>query len=109
MATAADLRRVALALPGTTEAPHFDRTAFKIARIYVTVALDKKTANFMFTPDEQALKCEVAPEAFKPVPNKWGEKGATTATLANLNAADLKAALEMAYRHALPNKISRKR
>ena len=36
MATAKDLRRMALALEGTTEAPHFDRAAFKVACIYVT-------------------------------------------------------------------------
>ena len=38
MATGKDLRRMALSLEGTTEAPHFDRAAFKVARIYVTLA-----------------------------------------------------------------------
>jgi hypothetical protein len=38
MAKAADLRRIALALAGTVEAPHFDRAAFKVARIYVTLS-----------------------------------------------------------------------
>lgn len=104
MSIAADLRRLALALPGTTEAPHFDRTAFKVARIYVTLAPDKRTANFMFTPDEQALKCMVAPDAFAPVPNAWGAKGATTGTLSKLNIAELKAALAMAWAHAQPKK-----
>ena len=46
MATANDLRRMALKLEGTTEAPHFDRAAFKVARIYVTLAADGRTANF---------------------------------------------------------------
>ena len=72
MATARDLRRIALSLEGTSEAPHFDRTAFKVRRIYATLAADGRTANLMFTPDEQALKCTVAPEAFSPVPNAWG-------------------------------------
>jgi hypothetical protein len=60
MATARDLRRIALSLEGTTEAPHFDRTAFKVRRIYATLAADARTANLMLTPDEQALKCTVA-------------------------------------------------
>ena len=60
MATAKDLRRMALALEGTSEAPHFDRAAFKVARIYVTLAGDGKTANFKFTPDEQEFKCMMA-------------------------------------------------
>lgn len=108
MATAKDLRRIALALDGTTEAPHFERAAFKVARIYVTLAADGRTANFKFTPDEQELKCLLAPEAFAPVPNAWGQQGWTTATLSALTAADLKAALETAWRHAVPKKPARK-
>jgi len=34
MATGKDLRRMALSLEGTVNAPHFDRTAFKVARTY---------------------------------------------------------------------------
>lgn len=109
MAKASDLRRLALALDGTSAAPHFDRTAFKVARTYVTLAADGKTANFKFTPDEQALKCTVAADAFAPVPNAWGRQGWTTATLARLQVAELKAALEMAYRHALPKTRPRRR
>ena len=52
MATARDLRGIALALEGTSEAPHFDRAAFKVKRIYVTLAADGRSANFKFTPDE---------------------------------------------------------
>lgn len=99
MATARDLRRIALSLEGTSEAPHFDRTAFKVVRIYATLAADGNTANFKFTPDEQALKCTTAPEAFAPVPNAWGDQGWTTATLAALSSAELRHALEMAWRH----------
>jgi len=109
MATASDLRRLALALDGTSAAPHFDRTAFKVARTYVTLAADGKTANFKFTPDEQALKCTVAADAFAPVANAWGKQGWTMATLATLTVAELKAALEIAHRHALPKAKSRKR
>jgi hypothetical protein len=102
MATAADLRRLALALEGTSEAPHFDRAAFRVARIYVTLAADGRTANFRFTPDEQEIKCLMLPEAFAPVSNAWGRQGWTTATLARLTGSDLAAALETAWRHALP-------
>ena len=52
MATASDLRCIALSLEGTIEAPHFDRAAFKVIRNYVTLAGDGLTANFKFTPDE---------------------------------------------------------
>jgi hypothetical protein len=109
MATGKDLRRLALALAGTTEAPHFDRAAFKVARIYVTLAADGRTANFKFTPDEQEFKCMMAPEAFAAVPGGWGRQGWTTATLAALSAPELKDALETAWRHAVARKPRRVR
>jgi len=107
MATGKDLRRMALALEGTTEAPHFDRMAFKVVRIYVTLASDGRTANFKFTPDEQEFKCMMAPEAFAPVPNAWGQQGWTTATLSRLSAVELKDALETAWAHAAKKKKPR--
>lgn len=75
MASGADLRRMALALAGTSEAPHFERAAFKVTRIYVTLAADGRTANFKFSPDEQEFKCMMAPAAFAPVPGGLGRAG----------------------------------
>jgi uncharacterized protein len=107
MATGKDLRRLALALEGTAEYPHFDRQAFKAARTYVTLASDGRTANFKFTPDEQELKCMVAPEAFAPILNGWGRQGWTLATLSALSIAELRAALAMAHAHGAAKKSRR--
>ena len=107
MATAADLRRAALALEGTTESPHFDRAAFKAVRIYVTLAPDGKTANFKFTPEEQEFKCMLAPQAFQPIPNAWGRQGWTTAALSKLSKAELQDALRIAYAHGAARKARR--
>jgi hypothetical protein len=109
MANGKDLRRVALSLEGTTEAPHFDRAAFKVARIYATLAADGRTANLKLSPEEQEFKCMLAPEAFAPVPNAWGKQGWTTATLSALSTPELRAALETAWRHAVPKKLTKKR
>lgn len=100
MSTAVHFRKIALSLPGTVEYPHFDRAGFKVDRTYATLAPDGKTANFRFAPDEQELKCTVAPDAFAPIPNAWGRQGWTIGTLKALSLAELKAALEMAWRHA---------
>lgn len=108
MATARDLRRIALSLEGTVEAPHFDRTAFKVRRIYATLAADGKTVNLMLTPDEQALKCLVAPDLYTPVPNAWGRNGATTVMLARIGTGELRAALETAWAHAVGSKPRRR-
>ena len=104
MATAADMRRGALALEGTSEHPHFDRAAFKAVRTYVTLAADGKTANFKFTPEEQEFKCMLAPQAFAPIPNGWGRQGWTTATLAKLSKAELQEALKIAWTHGAAKK-----
>jgi hypothetical protein len=108
MTTPARFRGLALALEGTEAAPHFDRTAFKVARTYATLAADGATANLKFTPDEQALKCLTHAEAFAPVPNVWGRQGWTTAQLDRLTEAELAAALETAWRHALPKSKARR-
>jgi hypothetical protein len=108
MTSGKDLRRIALSLEGTTEAPHFDRAAFKVARIFATLAADGRTANLKFSPDEQEFKCMLAPNAFAPVPGGWGKQGWTTATLSALSVAELRDALEMAWRHALPRSRARK-
>ena len=104
MATAKDFRRIALSLEGTTAAPHFERTAFKVRRIYATLAPDGRSANFMFTPDQQQLKCAVAPGVFSPLPNAWGARGATTAKLSALTIEELRDALTTAWQRASSNK-----
>jgi hypothetical protein len=100
VATADDLRRIALSLEGTTEAPHFDRAAFKVKRIYVTLAADGRSANLNFTPDEQEFKTMLAPEVFQAIDNGWGRQGWTTITLPAASEDELRAALTMAYAHA---------
>lgn len=100
MATAADLHRIALALEGTVTAPHFDRTAYKVRRIYATLAADRRTANLKFDPGAQQMACELQPEAFTKIPGGWGEMGWTTVALDRIGVADLEAALTTAWKDA---------
>ena len=102
MTSSSVFREIALSLAGTTEAPHFDRQAFKVKRIYATLAADGQTANLKLTPDEQEFKVMLAPEAFAAIDNGWGRQGWTTVTLVTISEAELRAALEMAHAHALP-------
>lgn len=104
MVDAATFTRIALNLPGTTSAPHFDRGAFKVKRTFATLAADGRSANIKFTPDEQELKCMVAPEIFRAIDNGWGRQGWTTMALASANEADIVAALELAHIHAVAKK-----
>jgi hypothetical protein len=108
MADAADFRRIALSFEGASEHPHFDRRTFKARITFATLAPDELSANIKFAPDEQALKCAVAPDAFAALDNAWGRRGWTCATLASLSEAELMAALEMAWRRAGPRGKVRK-
>lgn len=106
MAAADDFRRLALALGGTSEAPHFDRRAFRARRIFASLAPDELTANVRLPPEEQEFRCGMRPDAFRKIPNKWGDDGWTTLTLAALSPEDLRIALTSAWGHqaAAPGK-----
>ena len=97
--TAADFKRIALSLPDTTEGSHFGVIDFRVGgKIFATLAYQKDGfGNLMLTPDQQAGMIEDAPEIFLPVPNKWGEKGATMVRLAKVKRDILEAALRTAW------------
>lgn len=97
MASADDLRRIALSFPGASEAPHMDRAAFRAIRIFVTLAADGKTANLKFTPAHQAFKAMLAPDIYRVLPNSWGRMGWTEISLAAMEVAELEGALAEAY------------
>jgi len=102
MSTATDLRRLALSLEGTVEAPHVDRTAFKVARIYATLPPDGQSANLMLSLDEQEFRCQRSPSAYAPVAGGWGRMGYTTLTLSALDEDELREVLTIAWRMAQP-------
>ncbi|HEY4102921.1 MAG TPA: hypothetical protein VGM44_03485, partial [Polyangiaceae bacterium] len=71
-------RELALALANASQAPHFDRTAFRTPRrIFATLARSGVDMNFMFDHAQQKKFCELAPEAISPVAGGWGRMGAT--------------------------------
>lgn len=72
---------IALSFAGATAHPHFDRLAYRIRRIFVTLAADGRSANIKLSAEDQALRCALHPEALSPVPGKWGLQGWTTIDL----------------------------
>ena len=102
MTTVTDLRRIALSLEGTVEAPHMERSAFKVARIYATLPPDGRSANLMLSLDEQEFRCQRSPAAYAPVAGGWGRMGYTTLTLSALTVDELREVLTIAWRMAQP-------
>jgi len=87
-----------LALPGVVEQPHFDKLAFrgrtpkgKPSKIFLTLWVEENRAVLLLDPEAQAELHARHPLIFFPVPNKWGEKGAT---FVELRAAGEKIFLE---------------
>ena len=100
--TAPRARELALALEAVEEKPHVDRAAFRTPkRIFMTMAADRKSVNFMFDAGLQEHYCAMAPEAFAPVPGGWGAMGATTCTLKAVDLATFKSALAAAHARAM--------
>lgn len=90
---------MALSLPHTEQVAHFDRAGFKVIgkRMFASYLEKDNTANIFLTPEEQKLFCEVDSKNIFPVPNKWGEKGATTFVLQHVDESVVMEALTSAY------------
>jgi hypothetical protein len=94
-------RELALSLENVTEAPHFDRVAFRTPRrIFATLARGGSDLNFMFDLALQARFCALAPEAISPVAGGWGRMGATRCDLKKVPSATFTAALRAAHARA---------
>jgi hypothetical protein len=97
------VRELALTLPLASEAPHFDRLAFRTPRkIFATLNARAGDLNLMFDPDVRDFFCEQAPHAFTPVPGGWGRRGATRCDLREVDEATLMSALRAAHQLAKP-------
>lgn len=94
--------QMALSFPGTEQVPHFERVGFKVTgkRMFATYLEKENTANIFLTPEEQAVFCRMG-EEIHPVPNKWGEKGATTFHLDSVPKNIVLEALLSAYNQVM--------
>jgi hypothetical protein len=108
MLTGNQFAQMALSFPGTEQVPHFDRIGFKITgkRMFSTYLQKDNTANIFLTIKEQATFCQMD-QAIYPVPNKWGEKGATTFELNFVPKNILMEALLSAYNEVLASHKTR--
>ncbi len=99
----AGFSKMALSFPGTEDAPHFDRTAFRVIkkRIFATFHKDSNTANIKLSPEDQRVFCQYNEKAIFQIPNKWGLKGWTTFRLQEVPDELIFEALNAAYKDIL--------
>jgi len=91
---------MALSFPGAEQTPHFERIGFRVTgkRMFATYLSENNTANVFLTPEEQHVFCKMHADGIYPVPNKWGEKGATTFELNKVPKELIMEALLSAYK-----------
>lgn len=107
MITNEQFRQIVLMLPGTTEAPHFERTAFKTKKIFATLHQASKQVNVKLPLAEQDVFTMADKAAIYPVPNKWGLQGWTTIELTKVKKRMLADALRIAYELANAGKTKK--
>ena len=97
--TGGEFREMALQFAGTETVPHFERVGFKVPkrRMFATYLESDNTANIFLTPEEQKAFCKMDTKNIFPVPNKWGERGATTFILDRVDPSLVREALLSAY------------
>jgi len=103
MATDADVRRIARALPKVTEAPHFDRVAFKARITFAT--LGGGTANLKLVPEQAAMLIEAEPDTFLPL-GGWTRQGYVGVALDRIDENRLEMLMRDAWRRAAPKGVS---
>ncbi len=107
--TVDEFRALALSLPRMIEKPHFERASFRVdaprGKTVATLLEKDATANVFLNVEEQEMLIGAEPEIFSKVPNKWGDKGATTITLARVDETTARSALTYSWKHAAPTKL----
>lgn len=99
-------RKLALALPEVTEAPHFDKQSFRWRnKIFATLWIKEDRAMLKLSLVDQSVFCAFDSQVFYHVPNAWGKQGATFVELKLVREDMFTDALNCAY-HVLTKKNS---
>ncbi|WP_156924769.1 MmcQ/YjbR family DNA-binding protein [Pseudoxanthomonas sp. J35] len=100
------VREIALALPGVTEAPHFDYGSFRVrGRIFVTVPPDGRHLHVFVDEQERLLALAMYPEAIEPL--HWGKQvPGVRIDLARIEAAAVAHLVRAAWRNKAPRRLA---
>ncbi|MBL7944827.1 MAG: MmcQ/YjbR family DNA-binding protein [Flavobacteriales bacterium] len=97
------VRAMALDMPGTAEKDHFGKPAFSVKKkIYCTWWVMEERAVLKLTREQQATLSEEQPDAYRPLPNKWGLHGWTNVDLGTVGERSFRYALDLAWRNVAP-------
>jgi hypothetical protein len=109
MVTIDTFRNIALAFEGVTEAPHFEKTSFRVnKKIFATYDAIHNRACIKLSPIDQDVFAAFDKTIIYPVANKWGVQGWTIVELKKIKKAMCLDALTTAYCTVAPKKMADK-
>lgn len=104
--TADDFRSLALALPEACEGAHMGHPDFRVKnKIFASLGPDAAWGMVKLLPDQQRTFLRTAAGAFAPAAGAWGQRGATIVHLSKADAAQVRQALDLAWRNTAPKKL----
>ncbi len=100
--SAADFRRMALALDGASEGSHMAHPDFRVmSRIFATLHSGDQCGMVALTPEQQQDFIRREPLVFAPESGAWGRSGSTRVQLAAVSDDVLGEALTLAWQNAV--------
>lgn len=100
-------KKLALSFPEVTEAPHFEKTSFRVRKkIFTTLDVIHNQACIKLSEIDQNVFSSYDKSVFFPIPNKWGKLGWTFVNLKKVKKSILVDALTTGYCEVAPKKIS---
>ena len=108
--TAADFRKLALALPEAEERAHMDHPDFRVGgKVFATLGYpDQSCGMVKLSPAEQHYFSKAEPDVFVPAKGAWGRRGATSVHLKAARKETLSQAIQAAWRNSAPKRLLQK-
>lgn len=106
MVTAAQLRKLALALPEVEEKSHFGKPDFRVRnKIFGGLSADGRQATLKIVSKLQSALVQGRPEVFSFAPGAWGRSGWTYVELAHAQRTELAELVVAAWRLIAPKAL----
>ena len=103
--TEAQVRELALALPGAEEKSHFGKADFRVRNKIFASLPDNATAVVKISPGQQEMVTAAEPAIFSAVKSGWGKQGWTRIDLTAADEPAIRSALTTAWRNVAPKSL----
>lgn len=101
------VRKLALSFPEVIEAPHFEKTSFRIRnKIFLTYDDKNKRACIKLSEINQSIFSGIDRSIIYPLANKWGQQGWTIIELKEVDRNIFLDALTTSYCEVAPKKLA---